>query len=313
MGKRMVVGVLSAILVLSLGVASVSASVGKSTIRVGTKNFTEQFIGGYLLKLLLEDRGFAVDLRTGMSSMVLREALENGDIDLCLDYTGTQWMAYSKHMYEGESQEELFAKVKAYDAERGIAWLSPIWCNNTYVIVVTRPFAEQHAVQTLSDFAAYVKKEGGKVRIATTFEFYARPDGLIGMQVHYGFAFLPSYVTPVLAGLTAQYLVQGDVDATVVFGTDAVIAKYDWIALVDDKHFWPPYDLAPAVRFSVLAANPELEGILQELVQAFPQDPSAAQRAMSELNGQVDNQGLEPEAVARQFLIEHNLLRTPGK
>jgi len=305
MTKRILTATLSAILVLAL---VVGAAGSKGTIRVGTKNFTEQFVGGYLLKLLLENRGYDVDLRTGMSSMVLREAVENGDIDVCMDYTGTMWLTYAQHLFEGETQEELFEKVKAYDAERGITWLDPIWCNNTYSIAVPRAFAEANALDTLTEFAAYVEAEAGKVRIATTFEFYARPDGLIGMQLHYGFAFLPSYVIPVMAGLTAQYLAQGDVDATVVFGTDAVIAKYDWVILQDDKSFWPPYDLSPVLLTTTLDRYPDLEGILMELVSAFPEDPQSAQRLMTELNGRVDNEGLEPEDVARQFLIEHGLL-----
>ena len=305
MTKRWTIIGLSAFLALVLLAGPLAAAGDKGAIRIGTKNFTEQFIGGYLMKLLLEDRGYTVDLRTGMSSMVLREAVENGDIDLCMDYTGTMWLSYAQNLFEGETQQELFDKVKAYDAERGITWLDPIWCNNNYSIAVTSEFAGTHGAYNLTDFAAYVKGQEGKVRIATTFEFYARPDGLIGMQLHYGFAFQPSYVIPVMPGLTAQYLAQGDVDATVVFGTDAVVAKYGWVILQDDQHFWPPYDLAPVLLTKTLERYPDLEGILGELVAAFPED---AQRLMTELNGKVDNEGLEPEEVARQFLVDHGLL-----
>lgn len=305
MTKRWMIIGLSAVLVLALLACPLVAAGDKGTIRIGTKNFTEQFIGGYLMKLILEDRGYAVDLRTGMSSMVLREAVENGDIDLCMDYTGTMWLSYTQHLFEGETQLELFEKVKAYDAERGITWLDPIWCNNNYSIAIPSALAGGSSLYTLSDFAAYVKSQDGKVRIATTFEFYARPDGLIGMQLHYGFAFQPSYVVPVMAGLTAQYLAQGDVDAAVVFGTDAVVAKYGWAILKDDKAFWPPYDLAPVLLTKTLDRFMDLTGILGELVAAFPED---AQRMMTELNARVDNEGLEPEEVARQFLVEHGLL-----
>jgi osmoprotectant transport system substrate-binding protein len=307
MTNRRLKGGLMAVFLLALVASSLCAAGENRNILIGTKNFTEQFIGGYLMKLILENHGYTVDLRTGMSSMVLREALENGDIDLCMDYTGTMWLSYTQHPFEGESQEELYDKVKTYDAELGITWLPPIWCNNNYSIAVPRAFAEENGLANLTDFASYVQGQGGKVGIATTFEFYARPDGLIGMQLHYGFAFLPSYVIPVMAGLTAQYLAQGDVDAAVVFGTDAVIAKYGWVILEDDKTFWPPYDLAPVLLTSTLERFPDLAGILGELVDAFPED---AQQLMTALNGKVDNEGLEPEEVARQFLTEHNLLGT---
>lgn len=303
MTKRFCSILLTTLVLLALIAAPLIGA--EKTLRIGTKNFTEQFLGGYLMALLLEDRGYTVDLRTGMSSMVLREAVENGDIDLCMDYTGTMWLTYAQNLFEGETQQELFEKVKAEDATRGITWLDPIWCNNNYSIAVTEEFAESNSLATLSDFAAYVTSREGKVRIATTFEFYARPDGLIGMQLHYGFAFLPSYVIPVMPGLTAQYLAQGSVDATVVFGTDAVIARYGWVILTDDRSFWPPYDLAPVLLTSTLSRFPDLAAILGDLVAAFPED---AQRLMTEMNGRVDNEGLEPEDVAREFLQQSGLI-----
>ena len=79
----------------------------KPPINIGTKNFTEQFIVGNLMAILLEDRGYDVELKTGMASTVLREAMENGSLDLCMDYTGTQWLSYTGHEFKGESPEEM--------------------------------------------------------------------------------------------------------------------------------------------------------------------------------------------------------------
>ncbi|MFW6181862.1 MAG: glycine betaine ABC transporter substrate-binding protein, partial [Spirochaetota bacterium] len=53
----------------------------KPPINIGTKNFTEQFVVGNLMYMLLRDRGYRVDLKTGMSSTVLREAMEKGSLD----------------------------------------------------------------------------------------------------------------------------------------------------------------------------------------------------------------------------------------
>ena len=69
-------------------------------IRIGTKNFTEQFLVGNLMAIFLEEHGYEVELRTGMSSTVMREAMENGDLDLCMDYTGTQWLNYTGHEFK---------------------------------------------------------------------------------------------------------------------------------------------------------------------------------------------------------------------
>lgn len=66
------------------------------------------------------------------------------------------------------------------------------------------------------------------------------------------------------------------------FGTDAIIAKYSWHVYLDDKAFWPPYDLVPYVRKDVLDKYPEIEGILNKL---------------------------EPDEAAREYLVKHGLVK----
>lgn len=280
----------------------------KPPISIGTKNFTEQFLVGSLMAILLEERGYDVELKTGMSSTVLREAMENGSLDLCMEYTGTQWLSYTGHAFEGESPKEMYKKTSESDAKKGLIWLDPIWCNNTYAIAVKSEFSEKNNVKTLSDFAEYVKSKEGDVPLASTFEFYARPDGILGMQVHYGFAFKPDTITTVLPGLTHEQLASGRVTATCVFGTDAAIVKYDGVVLQDDKNFWPPYDLAPYLRKEALDANPDLEGVLKELVAAFPSDPADARAEMTALNARVDIDMMEPEDAAKEWLKEKGLI-----
>jgi osmoprotectant transport system substrate-binding protein len=280
----------------------------KPPIDIGTKNFTEQFIVGNLMALLLEDRGYDVQLKTGMSSTVLREAMENGSLDLCMDYTGTQWLSYTGHEFMGESPEEMYQKTKESDAQKGLIWMNPIWCNNTYAIAVTKEFSEKNNIKTLSDFAQYVRNKEGEVPFASDFEFYSRPDGILGLQMHYGFAFKPSQITTVLPGLTFEYLAQGRSVAAMVFGTDPAVVKYNWVVLQDDKNFWPPYDLAPYARKEVLDANPKLEGVLNELVAAFPDDPAGARAEMTQLNAKVDIDLMEPEEAAEQWLKDKGLI-----
>ena len=289
-------------------VIAVAGVVFAAPIKIGTKNFTEQFVVGNLMSILLENRGYDVQLKTGMSSTVMRAAMENGDLDLCMDYTGTQWLTYTGHEFKGETPEEMYAQVKKSDAEIGLVWLNPIWCNNTYAIAVKKEFAEENNVYTLSDFAAYVNEKEGKVPFASDFEFYSRPDGIIGLQAKYGFAFQPSYVTTVLPGLTFEYLNTGKSVATMVFGTDSAVVKYGWVVLQDDKNFWPPYDLAPIVRAETLKANPGLEDVLNELIAAFPEDPAAARAEMTALNAKVDMDGMEPEEAAEEWLQDKGLI-----
>ena len=182
------------------------------------------------------------------------------------------------------------------------------WCNNTYAIAVTDEFAESNDITTLTEFAEYVNVNDGDVPFCSTFEFYARPDGVLGWQLHYGFAFQPGSIKTVLPGLTFEPLITGEVAATTVFGTDPIVAKYNWVVLQDDQNFWPPYDLSPVIRQDVLDAHPGVEAVLNQLVAAFPDDPAEARAEMTALNARVDNDLLEPEDVAREWLEAQGLI-----
>jgi osmoprotectant transport system substrate-binding protein len=280
----------------------------RAPINIGTKNFTEQYIVGNLMYLLLKEKGMDVDLKTGLSTTVLREGLANGDLDLCMEYTGTGWLTHLGNEFDGESPSEMYQKVKTADAEEGLIWFDPIWCNNTYVIAVPGDLADSQDLDTLSGFADYVESESGDVKISTTNEFYARPDGIKGLEKKYDFEFSEDAVTPVQPGVQKQYLIEGKVDSTVAFGTDSEIVKYGWAVMQDDRNFWPPYDLSPVTRKEVLDANAGLRAALQELVKAFPQDPAAARQEMTELNAQVDIEKREPEEVAEEWLQSKGLI-----
>jgi len=77
--RRQAAIILTVVLALILMVTAVGcpAPTGK-VVTVGNKDFTEQYIIGQVIKQLLEDRGFTVELKSGRSTMYLREAMEFG-------------------------------------------------------------------------------------------------------------------------------------------------------------------------------------------------------------------------------------------
>jgi len=87
--RRLIVTTLAVILTLALLLPGAGCVTTEKMVTVGNKNFTEQYIIGEMIKQLLEDRGFTVELVADLPTMVLREGMEAGDIDICADYTGT--------------------------------------------------------------------------------------------------------------------------------------------------------------------------------------------------------------------------------
>jgi len=158
--RRVIVTVLAVIISLSVVMMGCAQPTGVKEVTVGNKNFTEQYIAGQMMKQLLEDRGFTVNLVADLSTMALREGMEAGDIDICADYTGTGWMVHLGNVYEpGVDNNELYQMVKEEEIDNGFIWLDPIWNNNTYVLVSWPEFVEENDIESLSDLAALYQKE----------------------------------------------------------------------------------------------------------------------------------------------------------
>src|SRR5690625_483253 len=107
----------------TLATTMASLSMANSVV-VGGKNYTEQYILSEITSEILENKGFDVDTRTGMGSVVVRQAQENGQVDLYWEYTGTSLITYNK-IDESMSPDETYDTVKELDAEKGIVWLEP--------------------------------------------------------------------------------------------------------------------------------------------------------------------------------------------
>lgn len=269
-------------------------------IVVGGKNFTEQQILSAMTEQLLEARGFEVDNRAGMGSAAVRQAMENGQIDVYWEYTGTSLITYNK-VEEKLGAEETYEKVKELDAAKGIVWLDPSDANNTYALAMRAAEAEEMGIETLSDLAAKVNENAG-LTLASNAEFYARPDGLKPLQEAYGFEFPRSDVKRMDSGLVYEALKNEDVDVGLVFATDGRIPAFDFVVLKDDQGYFPSYALAPVVRAEVLDKHPEIAEALNELSAKLDD------ATMARLNARVDVEKVSIENVANEFLKEQGLI-----
>jgi osmoprotectant transport system substrate-binding protein len=289
----------------------------KKQLVVGNKNFAEQYIVGELMKQLLEGRGFAVKLESDLYSSVLRRRMEEGEIDISADYTGTAWTAHLKHEYRpGMDNNELYRMVKEEEEDKGRIWIKPMWNNNTYALASWPEFVEEHGLKTISDLASLYREREGKIMTFVDTDFVMRPDGLPGLERQYDFKVAEASVLIGKPGDSLQALAEHKVDVAMVFRTDAAIAEYGWHVYMDDRAFFPPYDLTPYIRQEVLDKYPEIVDILNELVATFPGGGGPAtpeivaecQKVWRELNAKVDIEEMEPDKVAREFLVEHGLL-----
>ena len=95
----------------------------RSSVVVGSKNFTEQVILGEMLALMLEERGLPVDRRLNLGgSFICHQALESGQMDVYVEYTGTAWTAILKEPILGDSAEVYRKVQEEYRKRFQLAW-----------------------------------------------------------------------------------------------------------------------------------------------------------------------------------------------
>jgi osmoprotectant transport system substrate-binding protein len=270
-------------------------------VNVASKDFTEQVILGKIMVTLLKDRGIPVKDRTSLGGTnVCREALEQGQIDVYMEYTGTAWLTFFKEKEVVRDSMGLFEKVKAVDTKNGLVWLKPAKFNNTYAIVMSAEKADQMGIKTLSDWAAWSKKNPGKMTLSSNAEFYSRSDGFKGMMEFYGLTFgkeIPdANVKKMETPLCKKAVRDNQVLSGMAFATDGEIKDYNQAVLIDDKNYFPIYNPAPVVRKALLDQYPKIKFILGEI------GPSLDTATMTRLNYRVNVNGEKPEAVAKSWL-----------
>lgn len=285
---------------LSLSAVTTTAHAQDDPIVVGGLNYTEHLILTSATFQLLEANGYNVDKRDGLGTSVLRQAQENGQVDLYWEYTGNSVILFNDQPQPADAAET-YATAKRLDAEKGLIWLDPSDTNNTYALAMREADAEERDIHTLSDLAEAMN-DGADLTLASNAEFYARDDGLRPLQEAYGFEFPRSNVKRMDSGLTYSALREEEVDVALVFATDGRNGAFDFEVLDDDQQFFPVYQLAPVVREETLDAHPDLEPLLNEMSAALNDE------TLIDLNRRVDVDDQNIERVAKDFLTENDLM-----
>ncbi len=273
----------------------------KVSLTIGGKDFTEQRILSKMTAIYLKEKGYQVNEVGSMASAVVRLALENNQIDLYWEYTGTALVLYQKQPAEADP-ERAYAKVSGKDKEKQLIWLNKADFNNTYAFLMQRDKAKELGIVTISDLANLVSENPQQIVFASNAEFYARTDGIQGLQVKYRFEFPLQNVVRMDTGLLYDALKNDEVDVSVGFATDGRIKGYRLVALEDDLQFFPAYSASPVVRQEVLEKNPEIAVLINSISERLDTD------TIIKLNYLVDVEHQDVAEVVREWLSAQELL-----
>ena len=259
---------------------------------VASKNFTEQAVLGELLAQRIEEANLRVERRFYMAgTFICHQALLNGRADVYVEYTGTALTAVLKDPpISGAAQA--FERVRSeYGRRWQLAVLPSLGFDNTFAVVARGADARRLNISTLSQVVSHAPQW----RMGVGYEFLERPDGYAGLVKTYGLSFRePPRVMDL--GLLYRALQENQVDLAVGNSTDGLISALDFVALADDKHYFPPYDAVPIVRETSLQEFPGLREALAGMAGRISEED------MRRMNYAVDGEHRDAAAVVREFL-----------
>lgn len=280
---------------------------GGGEVTIGSKQFAEQEILGYLGYHGLNENTEldVVDEVSLGGSNTNFQALQSGDIDVYWEYTGTAWATLPPQRTELVADpDELHQRLNdEFSAEHSLQFLDYAKFNNTYVLMTTASWQDENGVESMSDLADHVNAGNTDMTVVMDAEFQERADGWPGLIEHYGFADSASELDDraMEAGLVYQAVNEGEAAFGMGFNTNPNIQRFDLKVFEDDKSFFPIYNPAPLVRQDALDEFGDLASPLESIANSLDTD------TIRNLNQRVSIDGESADAVALEYLQNNDL------
>ena len=253
-----------------------------------------------MYKILIEENSkIGVELKPGLGkTSFVFNALKNGNIDIYPEFSGTAVFTFLNETPVNNNAEDVFNQAqKGMETKFKMVMLKPMKYNNTYAIAVSKKFADENNLKTISDLA----RVKDKIKAGFTREFNDREDGYPGLKKLYQFE-IPNIkeFEPKLRYIAVQ---SGDINLVDAYSTDPELAQYNMVILKDDKHLFPPYQGSPMMREETLKKYPKLKEILEKL------SGKISDEEMSTMNYRVSVKGERAGDVAREYLRNAGIIK----
>jgi osmoprotectant transport system substrate-binding protein len=235
-------------------VAGTAAPAAEGTIRIASYDFTENQILAEVYAEAVRRADLPVTVQHGIGTReVVLPALEQGLVDLVVDYLGTALDFVDPGRPAARREpEHLRAALARVMGQRGATVLAAAPAEDQNGFVVRAAFSEQNAVRRLSDLAL----------VASGMVFGGPPECperrycLPGLREVYGLQFAEVRAMPSRAA-TVEALLSDEIDVGLLETTDARLADGSLVLLDDDRGLQPHENVVPIVRTVVLDRSGE--------------------------------------------------------
>jgi osmoprotectant transport system substrate-binding protein len=278
----------------------------KGTVKLSGQNFTETQVTAAMYQLLLEDAGYTVDTTLVDTRDVYIPEMKSGNIDVATEYV-SGLADYLNTVQNGDGAapvsssdlDETMSNLAGLAAKENIEVLKPAEAVDANAFAVTKDFADENKVATLSDLATL----GKPVVLAAAPDCEGRTDCEGGLSDDYGINITKVLPLGYASPQAIDSVNSGESQLVEVASTSsASLLEQDLVVLEDDKHIQPVQNLVPAVNSDFLKKNPDVAEVLNGLSAKLTSDDIA------ELNSSVDVDREDPSDAAKSWLEDNDLL-----
>ncbi|MFL6137664.1 MAG: ABC transporter substrate-binding protein [Frankiaceae bacterium] len=282
-----------------------SGSASKGSVAVGSAGFTESEIMASMYADLLGKAGYKTKVNNVSSTEIFQSSLESGQIDVVPEYVAT-YADFLNTAINGQSAtavsspdlQKTLDALKPLAAQKGLSVLQPTQAVDQNAFAVSKAFADQHHLTTLSDLG----NAKLPVTIAAGAECATRPFCQPGLEKTYGIKVDGIDKLGVDTIESKKAVQTGKDEMALVLTTDATVADFGLVVLQDDKHLQNADYLVPIVNTKTLNQHQDIADVLNKLVGVLTTDD------LAQMNKKVDIERQKPADVAEAYLKDKGLI-----
>lgn len=262
------------------------------TVVVGSNNFPESVLLGYMYGEALKAKGVKVSYKPNIGSRETTYGMmKNGSLTVLPEFNGAL-LAYLDPKATPTTVATTNAAATA-KLDPKLTLLDASAAQDKDSITVNSTTAKKYnltGTSTIADLSKY----GKDIVVGASPEFQTRHQGLVGLKSEYGL--VPKSFKALDAGgpLTEAALKNNNVQAADIFTTDTTIKAQNWVVLQDPKNLFGFENVVPLVYKSGLTQSgvDTLNAVSAKLDTA----------ALLDLDTQVQTEKKDPLAVAQAWL-----------
>jgi osmoprotectant transport system substrate-binding protein len=278
----------------------------RKTVTVGGADFAEAQTLQELYRSLLEDAGYPVEIKRAAQREGYVKSLISGEIDVVPEYAATM-AEYLNRVANGPSAAPIASSdlaatltaMKPLAQAQGLNVLEPTKAANTNGFYVTKEFAQQHKLKSLSEL--------GTLELDITLA--AGDECLQPQRIHCAPGLRETYGLKIV-GVTGdalgsatgkQKVLAGQAQLGLTGTTDGTLDGLGLVLLEDDKKLQPAENVVPVVNTKE-AGDPQIAEALNQLADVL------TTADLAKLNLQVEGKRQKPADVAEEYLASKKLV-----